>query len=157
MKTRALLILAAMSTLGLAACGGGGGSSVIGPTPGPTCGPTGITSQLVYPAPSATNVPDATAEIVVAVSSPLPINTYNLALIALNNGGGGALTANFLAQINASQLPSGSAATTIPNPTYEAVNLIATLPAATQIQVALNIPSSTCTPLNVPGGVFTTQ
>ncbi|HVA26951.1 MAG TPA: hypothetical protein VNF68_02160 [Candidatus Baltobacteraceae bacterium] len=156
MNSRALIILTALGTLALAACSGSGGSTFVNPTPGPTCGPVGITSQLVYPAPGATAVPDATAQIVVAVSSPLPINTYNLALIAVSNGSS-AQTANYLSQIAASQLPAGSASTTIVNPTYEAVNLIATLPAATQIQVALNIPNSTCTPLNVPGATFTTQ
>src|SRR5271166_2044985 len=152
MKMRALLVFAAMSTVGLGACGGSGGSGFVAPTPGPTCGPVGVTSQFVYPASSATSVPDATAQIVVAVSSPLPINTYNLAL-SFNNGASGSQTANYLAQISASQLPSGSATTTIVNPTYEAVNLVASLPPATLVQVALNVPSSSCTPLNVPGGI----
>ena len=140
--------------LALAACGGG--TTVTGPTPGPTCLPN-VQSQLIYPRPSATAVPDNLSEIVIAVSSPLPINTFNLALIALNNNGGSAQTANALAQISANQLPAGSATATIPTPTYEAVNLIAQLPSATQIQTAINLPSSNCTPLNIPGGVFTTQ
>ena len=150
-----LLGTAALGALALAACGGGGGGSV-SPTPGPTCGPIGIQSQLIYPAPSATAVPDAQAQIVIAVSSPLPINTYNLALYNAANSTQFALTANPLAQIQASQLPAGSGTTTISNPTYEAVNLVNPLPAATQLQTAINDPSSNCTPQTVPG-TFTTQ
>ena len=146
---------AALGAVALAACGGSSGSNAV-PTPGPTCGPVGIQSQLIYPAPGATAVPDATAQIVIAVSSPLPINTYDLQLTALNNGGGTALTQNPLAQIQASQLPAGSGTTSISNPTYEAVNLVNSLPAATQIQTAINDPSSNCTAQNVPG-TFTTQ
>jgi hypothetical protein len=145
---------AALGAVALTACGGGGG--VVSPTPGPTCGPVGIQSQLIYPAPGATAVPDATAQIVIAVSSPLPINTYDLQVTALNNGGGSAITQNPLAQIQASQLPAGSGTTTISNPTYEAVNLVTQLPAATQLQTAINDPNSTCTAQNVPG-TFTTQ
>lgn len=152
------LILAA-ATAALAGCGGGNSVSYTGPTPGPTCGPTGVTTQLVYPAPGATAVPDNIAQIAIAVSTPLAANTYDLALTALNNGGGTALTYYPLAQITASQLPPGSASTTIPNPTYESVNLINPLPAATYIQTAINIPSdpNNCTPQTIPGGTFTTQ
>lgn len=141
--------------LTLAACGGG--TTVTGPTPGPTCGPTNVQTQLIYPQPGATAVPDSLSQIVIAVSSPLPINTFNLALIALNNGGGTAFTANPLAQIQPSQLPAGSATATIPTPTYEAVNLIATLPSGTQLQTAINQPNSNCTPQNIPSGIFTTR
>ena len=156
---RALVFFAALGTVALAACGGGNGPTYVGPTPGPTCGPTGIQSQLIYPAAGSSGVSDSLAEIVVAVSTPLPINTYDLALIALNNGGGTAFTYNYLSQINSSQLPSGSGSTTIANPTYEEVNLVSTLPTATQIQVALNnvYDPNNCTPLNVPGGTFTTK
>lgn len=143
-----------LAVIALTACGGGG--SPVAPTPGPTCGPVGITSQLIYPAPGSTAVPDAQQQIVIAVSSPLPINTYNLALINPPNTQPFSYTRNPLAQIQASQLPAGSGSTTISNPTYEAVNLIASLPAATQIQTAINDPNSTCTPQNVPG-TFTTQ
>lgn len=140
----------------LAACGGG--TTVTGPTPGPTCGPAGIQSQLLYPQPGASAIPDNLSQIVIAVSSPLPINTFNMALIG-NNNVGTLLTANALAQISASQLPAGSATATIPNPTYEAVNLIATLPSGTQFQTAINDPSNpnNCTPQNIPNGIFTTQ
>ncbi|HEV7179324.1 MAG TPA: hypothetical protein VGN11_05605 [Candidatus Baltobacteraceae bacterium] len=142
--------------LALAACGGGG-TTVMGPTPGPTCGPANIQSQLIYPKPGATAVPDSLSEIVVAVSSPLPANTFNLALTSQN--GSNAQTANPLAQIQASQLPAGSAMATIPTPTYEAVNLIVTLPSATKISLALNIPNdpNNCTPQTIPGASFTTK
>ncbi|MDQ2865957.1 MAG: hypothetical protein M3R51_06995 [Candidatus Eremiobacteraeota bacterium] len=141
----------------LAACNGNNsGGGYVGPSPGPTCGPYGISSQLIYPPAGATGVSDSIPQMVVALSTPLPINTYNLALTGNNFS---SLTANYLSQISASQLPSGSATTTIPNPTYEAVNLIAALPSATQISVALNIPSdpNNCTPQNIPNGTFTSQ
>jgi hypothetical protein len=145
----------AAAVIALAGCNGGGNSTVPSPTPGPTCGPI-VTSALVYPAPGATAVPDNIAQIVIAVSTPLTPNTYNLSLTALNNGGGSALTYYPLSQIAASQLPAGSASTTIPNPTYEQVSLINSLPAATQIQTAINIPTSNCTPQTV-SGTFTTK
>ena len=157
MNRRSTFLGPALATLALALAACGGGTTITGPTPGPTCGPAGVQSQLIFPQPSASAVPDNLSQIVIAVSSPLPINTFNLALIALNNGGGTAFTANPLAQISASQLPAGSATPTIPTPTYEAVNLIATLPGATQIQTAINQPNSNCTPQNIPGGTFTTQ
>jgi hypothetical protein len=153
MNNRLFVGSIACAALALTACGGGGGT-IVSPTPGPTCGPVGITSQLVYPAPSSTVSAATTSEIAIAVSSPLPLNTYNLALIA---SGGTGYTYYPLAQISASQLPAGSAATTIPNPTYEAVNLVSELAGATKFQVAINLPSSNCTPQNVPGGTFSTQ
>jgi hypothetical protein len=157
---RLILVGSAAAALGLVACSGGGGGGSAVPTPGPTCGPVGIQSQLIYPAPGATQVPDAQPQIVIAVSSPLPINTDNLVLFNVNNSNNAAGTQNPLAQIQASQLPAGSASTTIANPTYEAVNLAASLAvnfaSGTTIQTAINTPSSTCTPQNVPGS-FTIQ
>ena len=150
---------AALGALALAACGGGGGGGSVAPTPGPTCGPIGIQSQLIYPAPGATNAPDSPPQIVIAVSSPLPINTYNLAIFNASTGAG-TTTANPLAQIQASQLPAGSGSTTISNPTYEAVNLVNPLTtnfaSGTTLQTAINDPGSNCTPQNVPG-TFTIQ
>lgn len=156
--SKLLLAAAAAATLGLVACGGGAGGSAV-PTPGPTCGPVGIQSQLIYPAPGATAVPDNTPQIVIAVSSPLPVNTFNLAIFNASTGSG-TTTLNYLSQIQASQLPAGSGTTTIANPTYEAVNLVAALNAnfasGTTLQTAINLPSSNCTPQNVPG-TFTIQ
>lgn len=156
--SKLFLVAAAAATLGLVACGGGGGGSAV-PTPGPTCGPVGIQSQLIYPAPGATAVPDNTPQIVIAVSSPLPVNTFNLAIFNASTGSG-TTTLNYLSQIQASQLPAGSGTTTIANPTYEAVNLVAALNAnfasGTTLQTAINLPSSNCTPQNVPG-TFTIQ
>ncbi|HET9029013.1 MAG TPA: hypothetical protein VFN49_02465 [Candidatus Aquilonibacter sp.] len=158
MLKRVLFPAAVLTVIGLVACNGGG-STISGPTPGPTCGPN-VTSQLIYPAAGSTVSSSNVSEIVIAVSSPLPINTYNLALLGQNNGNVQSQTGNALAQINASQLPAGSGSTTISNPTYEAVNLINPLSAVfssgTTIQTAINLPNSTCTPQNVPG-TFTLQ
>ena len=158
MLNRSLFAVAALAAVGLVACGGGN-SSPTTPTPGPTCNP-GVTSQLIYPAPGATKVPATTSELVIAVSSPLPANTYNLALFNTANASNGSYTANALTVITASQLPLGSGTTTISNPTYEAVGLVSSLYATfnpgTNVQTAINDPSSNCTPVNVPG-TFTLQ
>ena len=153
MLKRTLLALGVPLSMTLAACGGGS-SSPPAPTPGPTCQPI-VTSQLIFPAPGSTGVPDALAQIVIAVSTPLAPNTYNLQLTAVN-GGGSSQTFNALQQISPAQLPAGSATTTIPNPTYEQVSLVNALPAATQIQTAINNPNTNCTAQTVPG-TFTTQ
>ncbi len=153
MRTILCGITCAVVGLALAACNSGGGT-LVGPTPGPTCGPAGLTSQLIYPDPAGSPAPDTTNQIVLAVNSPLANNEFGL---ALTSGGSTALTANLLGQITASQLPPGTAQTTIPNPIYEAVSLVATLPAASTISVAINDTFSNCTPQNVPGGTFKTQ
>jgi hypothetical protein len=158
MLKRTLFAVGVLAVIGLVACNGG--SSVVAPTPGPTCNP-GVTSQLVYPAPGATNVSATISEIVVAVSSPLPANTFNLQLTNTANANNVAQTSNPLNVISASQLPAGSASTTIPNPTYEAVGLVNSLYAnfspGTQLQTAINNPNNNCTAQNVPGGTFTLQ
>ncbi len=137
----------------LAACGGG--TTVNQPTPGPTCNPSPATAyQLVYPAPGATAVPITTQQMVVALNAQLPNYTWDL---TLTYSAGTAYTANTLAPIAASQLPPGSATTTIPNPVYEQVQLIAQLPSAVTLQVGLNNLSTNCTPLKIPGATFTTQ
>jgi hypothetical protein len=149
----ASVIIAAAGAL--AACNGG--TTYTAPTPGPTCNPAaaGVTAyQLVYPAPGATAVPVTASQIVIAVNAPLPNYTWNLFLTWPNNA---AYTANPLAVIAASQLPPGSATTTIPNPTYESVQLVAQLPAGTTIGTALNNATTNCTPATITGGSFTTE
>jgi hypothetical protein len=136
----------------LAACNGG--TTYTGPTPGPTCAPPATAYQLVYPAPGATAVPVTTQMMVVALNAQLPNYTWDL---ALKYSGGTALTANTLAPIAASQLPPGSGTTTIPNPVYEEVQLIAQLPSAVTLTVGLNNLATNCTPLYIPGATFTTQ
>ncbi|MBV8639177.1 MAG: hypothetical protein JO322_13955 [Candidatus Eremiobacteraeota bacterium] len=157
MLKRTLFAAGVLAVIGLVACNGN--PSAV-PTPGPTCNPN-VTSQLIYPAPGATKVPGTISEIVVAVSSPLPANEYNLQLTNTANTGNVAQTANLLVVIPASQLPAGSAPATIPNPTYEAVGLVNSLYVnfnpGTQLQAALNVPSSSCTAMNIPGGTFTLQ
>ena len=159
MLRRTLFAAAVLIVIGLVACNGSTPNT--NPTPGPTCNPN-VTSQLVYPAPGATKVPGgAIGEIVVAVSSPLPANEYNIQLTNTADTSNVAQTANFLSIISASQLPSGSAPSTIPNPTYEAVGLVNSLYAnfnpGTQLQTALNVPTSNCTAMTIPGGTFTLQ
>lgn len=158
MLKRTFFAVGVLAVIGLVACNNG--NTVVGPTPGPTCNPN-VTSQLVYPAPGATKVPATISEIVIAVSSPLLANTYNLQLTNTANTSNVAQTSNALNTIPASQLPTGSAPTTIPNPTYEAVGLVNSLyvnfSPGTQLQTAINNPSNNCTAQNIPGGTFTLQ
>jgi len=157
MLKRTLFAIGVLVVIGLVACNGSNPS--VNPTPGPTCNPN-VTSQLVYPAPGATGVSATISEMVVAVSSPLPANEYNLQLTD-NANGAIAQTANFLNVIPASQLPAGAAPTTIANPTYEAVGLVTSLyanfPPGATLQTSLNVPTTSCTPLTIPGGTFTLQ
>lgn len=159
MLERPFVAAAMLAAIGLAGCSGGS-NSVVSPTPGPTCNPN-VTTQLVFPAPGAASVSPAIPEIVIAVSSPLPANTYDLTLTNVANPSNASETYNFLTVISATQLPAGSATTTIPSPTYEAVGLVnslfVTFNAGTKIQTALNNRTSTCTPVNIPGGTFTLQ
>jgi hypothetical protein len=154
MKQRVLLLAGVLAALALVACNSGN-NTISAPTPGPTCSPGTTAEQSVYPAPGATNVPLTTTQIVIAVNTPLPNYTWNL---ALTDSAGTSYTANPLTVIGASQLPTGSASTTIPNPAYESVQLIQQLPASTTFTaIALNNPNSYCTPLTIPGATFTTQ
>ncbi len=156
-RTLFFAVAAGASALALAACGGGG-STIITPTPGPTCLPNTIQSALVFPAPGSTAVPDTIAQIVVAVSSPLPNNTFNLELQGPSFTNGSVQTGNDLVQIAASQLPPGSQVPTFANPTYEQVQLQSAFQPATQVTgVGINDPLSACTPLAIPGAAFTTQ
>lgn len=158
MLKRTFFAVGVLAVIGLVACNGG--NTVVNPTPGPTCNPN-VTSQLVYPAPGATKVPATISEIVIAVSSPLTANTFNLYLYNVASTANAAYTSNPLTVIPASQLPAGSAPTTIPNPTYEAVGLVQSLYAnfspGTQLQTAINNANNNCTPQNIPNGTFTLQ
>ncbi len=150
-------LVATAGVLALAACGGGG-TTIVTPAPGPTCLPTSVNSALVYPAPGAIGVPDTITQIVVAVSTPLPNNVYNLQLESTSFSGGIAQTGNYLVQIAASQLPAGSKPATFANPTYEQVQLQTAFAPATQVSgIGINVPVSSCTPLAIPGATFTTQ
>jgi hypothetical protein len=141
----------AVCSAALAACGG---TNVSGPGVGPTCAPGATAYQLIYPAPGATNVPTTTQQLVIALNQQLPNYTWDL---ALSYSAGTALTANTLAPIAATQLPPGSATTTITNPVFEQVQLVAPLPSGVQLTVGLNNLSTNCTPLTIPGATFSTQ
>ena len=154
MNIRATLLGLALggTALGVAACNNG--STAVGPTPGPTCGPAGIQTQLLFPNPAGTPAPNTIPQIVIAVSSPLPNNEFNL---YLTYNGGSAYTGNYLGQITAGQLPAGSATPSFANPIYEAVNLISNLNGASTYSVAINDTFSNCTPQNIPNATFHTQ
>ena len=111
-------------------------------------------SQQIYPIPGATNVPDATGQIVFAVSRLFPSTFQVLVHNDPNPNTATAGTAAFFQQINQSQVPQPSAAVTISNPLYESASLSTSFPHATYY-VFLNDTLGGCTPVN--SGSFTTQ
>jgi hypothetical protein len=145
----------AMCAVAFAACGGGG-SSNINPTPGPTCSP-GTTVQLIYPIPGATGVPDSPQQLVFAVGTALSGVAWNAYISNASNGSGSASEyTNPLETISASQVPSPSATPSFANPVYQSSTLGTSLPAATTFYVWINNYSGNCTP-DGPLGSFTTQ
>jgi hypothetical protein len=145
-----LLWLVLGSALALTACGGYGGTLGPGPI---QCLFNGL-SQLVYPIPSATNVPDMPQQIVFATSRLFPstfdvlINTDPNPNVAVNG------QSAFFHQIQASQVPQPSATPTISNPFYESATIGANFPHGTYY-VFLNDTLGGCTPTSA--GSFTTQ
>jgi hypothetical protein len=136
--------------LGLAACGGSGA----GVSPGPIQCLFNGTSQLVYPIPNATSVPDAPQQIVFATSRLFP-STFNVLVNSDANpdnarNGSGA----FFQQIQRSQVPSPSATPSISNAFYESAAITTSFPHGTYY-VFLNDSLGGCTP--TPAGSFTTQ
>jgi hypothetical protein len=153
MKSRVFAAMAIFGLFALPACGGGGNSSPV-PT-GTTCPNIVAQAQLLYPVPGSTAVPDNVASIAIAVSSPLVSDVYNIAFA--NSGGLLGYSNNYLVQITANQLPSGSATTTITNPTYMSAQLTG-LPSATAFTaIGINNPATNCIPQTISGATFTTQ
>ncbi len=143
--------LALALPLCFAACAGGYGGGIT--LPPIQCLFNGQ-SQLIYPIPGATGVPNAPQQIVFAVSRLFPssfevrVNTDPDPNHALNGTGA------FFHQITASQVPSPSATPNISNPLYESASTSATFPHATYY-VFLNDTLGGCTPTSA--GSFTTQ
>ena len=143
---------AALMAAGFAVAGCGGYGAVTIPGSG-SCLFSGLT-QLIYPIPGSTNVPNAPQQIVFATSQLFPsgfdvlINNDPNANNAVNG------TAAFFQRIQQSQVPSPSAALTISNPFYESAALTASFPHGTYY-VFLNDSRVSCTP--TAAGSFTTQ
>ncbi|MGC2130514.1 MAG: hypothetical protein WA629_10490 [Candidatus Aquilonibacter sp.] len=133
-----------------AACGGG--ATVTGPTPGPTCSP-GETVQMVYPIPGATGVPDNPQQFVFVVATPLP--TYNAIFNSVNSLSGSIATYTLMNTITPAQVPSPAASPAIAHPVYQSVTLPYGFGSGVTIYVWVNDTSSNCTPLG-PLGSFTT-
>lgn len=112
--------------------------------------PAGVQTQVLYPIPGATAVPDSTVQIVFAISTPLP--GWGAAWSTTNsaNYGLGFQT------ITASQVPSPSATPSFANPIYVSSTLTTSLPAASLVGVYLNDLGSNCTPVTANAS-FTTQ
>lgn len=113
--------------------------------------PAGVQTQLLYPKPGATAVPDAPQQIVFAISSPLP--TWGAALLPPSGAG---IYANAFQTITAGQVPTPSATPSFANPIYVSSSLPGSLPAASAIGVYLNDLNSSCIPVTT-GASFTTQ
>jgi hypothetical protein len=111
-------------------------------------------SQLVYPIPNATNVPDMPQQIVFATSRLFP-STFN---VLINNDPNPNIATNgnsaFFQRIQSSQVPQPSATPAITNAFYESGALGASLPHGTYY-VFLNDTLGGCTPTSA--GSFTTQ
>jgi hypothetical protein len=111
-------------------------------------------SQLIYPIPGATNVPDAPQQIVFATSRFFP-STFD---VLINNDPNPNAAGNgksaFFQQIQASQVPQPSATPTISNAFFESAAVTASFPHGTYY-VFLNDTLGGCTP--TPAGSFTTQ
>ena len=146
--------LFAICALAVAACGGGG-STYNAPTPGPTCAP-GENVQIVYPIPGATGVPDATAQIVVAVASPLPGWNIWFQSSSTYSPYAGYYSGAF-STIGPSQVPTPAATPQIANPVYQSASLgNGSFGSGVNVYLWLNNGNSNCTPLG-PLGSFTTQ
>jgi len=130
-------------------CGGSNGALT---TPIP-CLFNGL-SELIYPIPNATNVPDTPQQIVFATSRLFP-STFNV-LINNNPNPNTANNGNsaFFQQIQASQVPKPSATPTITNAFYESATIASSFPHGTYY-VFLNDTLGGCTPSSA--GSFTTQ
>lgn len=137
--------------IAVAGCGGSYGGITI-PGSG-SCLFSGLT-QLIYPIPGATNVPNAPQQIVFATSQLFP-SGFDV-LISSDSNPNNAVngTDAFFQRIQASQVPSPSAALQISNPFYESAALSTSFPHGTYY-VFLNDSRVSCTPTSA--GSFTTQ
>jgi hypothetical protein len=146
----AFLIALVAAAASLTGCGGGIGASLNAPIP---CLFNGQ-SQLVYPIPGATGVPDAPQQIAFATSRLFP-STFEA---RVNNdpnpnaatGGAGA----FFQHINQAQVPQPSATPAFSNALYESAMISASFSHGTYY-VFLNDTLGGCTPTSA--GSFTTQ
>lgn len=152
MKFRLLSVLIGLGTLALAACGGSG-STLVGPTPGPTCSPLGQ-YQMLYPKPGATGVPDNPQQIAFAATTAL--SGWNLFLNNANTLNNSVTTIATMQTITAGQVPSPSATPSFANPVYQSVTLVGGFSSGQTIYVWLNNLNTNCTPLG-PVGSFTVQ
>ena len=150
MKRSVLWVVLSLVSLGAAAACS---SSSTGSTPPPATSclaQVGATGALVYPAQSATGVPDNVGQVIIGTTTTLP-SSWNVELF---------FTSGFLAAIGGSVTPAPNplpTPNTIPpfaNPVYQS-SAMPVLPAGTTFQVGVNNTASTCLPTIV--GVFTTQ
>ncbi len=146
------MVAAAFMAVGLALAGCGGSGTLTFPGEG-SCLFSGVT-QLVYPIPNATNVPDALSQVVFASSQLFPYSFEVLINNDPNPGHAKRGTAAFFQRIGAGQVPTPSAPPTLSNPYYESATLSTTFPHGTYY-VFLNDSQVSCTPTQA--GSFTTQ
>ena len=146
--TRAALI--ALCAIALTACGGYNSGTLLAPI---QCLYNGQ-SQLIYPIPGATNVPDAPGQIVFAVSRLFPSTFQVLIHNDPNPNTATAGTPGFFQQINQAQVPQPSAPPSMSNPLYESAFISGSFTHATYY-VFLNDTLGGCTPTSA--GSFTTQ
>ncbi|MDQ2992081.1 MAG: hypothetical protein M3R30_04580 [Candidatus Eremiobacteraeota bacterium] len=135
----------------LAACSSLRNNIPTPPAPATCVLPSGVQTQLLYPIPGATAVPDAPQQIVFAISSPLP----NWGAAVLPSASPGIYGAAFQT-ITAGQVPTPSATPSFASPIYVSSALPGSLPPNSLIAVFLNNLASNCSPVTAAAS-FTTQ
>lgn len=151
MNRLALAFLAGVAAVTmLAACNSGGPAPV--PTPGPTCSPPVAQSALVYPAPSATQVPDSFGQVIIGSTAALP-SSWNVVVTTVlsPNGVGGGTFQNV-----SPPFPTPNATPSFGNPVYQSSSFSGATFPGEKVTVYLNNTSTNCTPAG-PLGSFTTQ
>lgn len=155
MNSRLSAVAFCICAAALSACNASGGGTSVGPTPVSCPIPTG--AQQIYPIPGATGVPDAPAQIVIAVPSPFPAslnavmdNSTSQADANING-----YYASLFQVIQPSQIPQPAATPSFANPVYESSAVGVTFKSATQLYVYINDESSNCLPAQFSS--FTTQ
>jgi|SRR5579872_1968690 len=149
-------LIAAAAVVALAACNNYNQPTTI-QTPGPAC-PVPSGTFMVFPAPNATAVPDATTSVYFSEPTPLPANNQFQLVVSSNTNSAlyGAQGSSIPpVSVAASALPANSATPPYANPTYYVVT-VPPLIGATSFTVFWNDSFTNCS-ATAPIGSFSTQ
>ncbi len=144
-------LAAAAALISLAACNINNNPGP--PAPGPTCSPpAGVQSELVYPAPGSTAIPDTFGQIIIGSTAALP-SSWDVAVVTARSSNG-LLGGTF--QNATPPFPTPNATPSFSNPVYQSSSFSGLTFQGEVVQVYLNNTAQNCTPLG-PIGSFTTQ